>query len=112
VLTFVLFLTGSLRTLSYSKIMEFETALAEQVKLIEGLLPSNVSPIGNVCWDNFDLREETPSGSGTTHSCHGIVVQEVCNGYDLPNELPSITRTGKRSIDCSQTFNSNSSIRL
>ena len=29
------------------------------------------------CWDNFDMREETPSGYGTTHTAHGIIIQEA-----------------------------------
>ena len=47
----------------------------------ESVLPVNISTENNVvlhlCWDNFDLNEETPSGSGTTHSTHGIAIQEV-----------------------------------
>ena len=34
------------------------------------------------CLDNFDLIEETLSGAGTTHSTHGIVIQEVKRGKD------------------------------
>ena len=31
----------------------------------------------HLCYDNFDLDEETPSGFGTTHSTYGIVIQEL-----------------------------------
>ena len=45
------------------------------------LLPVSVSAdtyvLTHFCWDNFDLQEETVSGSGTTYSAHGIVIQEV-----------------------------------
>ena len=45
------------------------------------LLSVRVSADSNVfthfCWDNFDLQEETVSGSGTTCSAHGIVIQEL-----------------------------------
>ena len=30
-----------------------------------------------MCYDNIDLDKETPSGSGTTHSTHGIVIQDI-----------------------------------
>ena len=30
-----------------------------------------------MCWYNFDINEETTSGSGTTHTTHGIVVHEL-----------------------------------
>ena len=47
----------------------------------ESVLPVNISTENNIilhlCWNNFDLNEETPSGSGTTHSTYGIAIQEV-----------------------------------
>ena len=50
------------------------------------ILPPNINKDKNVithfCWDNFDLIEETLSGAGTTHSTHGIVIQEVKGGKD------------------------------
>ncbi len=56
--------------------------MAHQVQCRDTVLPYNISATGNIvsnlCWDNFDLNEETPSGSGTTHSTHGILIQEVC----------------------------------
>ncbi len=64
---------------SYAKILELDTALAYQVQQTDSLLPSNIVTDGNkmvhLCWDNFDINEETPSGSGTTHTTHGIVIQ-------------------------------------
>jgi len=30
-----------------------------------------------MCWDNFDIMEETPSRSGTTHTTYGIMIQEI-----------------------------------
>jgi hypothetical protein len=66
---------------SYPKILELDTALAYQAQQADSLLPSNISPSGNIlthlCWDNFDINEETPSGSGTTHTTHGIAIQEL-----------------------------------
>jgi len=66
---------------SYSKLLELETAMAHAIQASDSVLPSNISQSGNLvthtCWDNFDLNEETPSGSGTTHTTHGIVIQEL-----------------------------------
>ena len=70
-------------------------AMACQVRCRDSVLPCNVSSSGNIisdlCWDNFDLTEETPSGSGTTHSTHGILIQEVsssCVAVPLESHLP------------------------
>jgi hypothetical protein len=69
---------------SYSQTLELETAMAIQEQMQRSVLPSNISLRGNIvshcCWDNFDIYEETPSGSGTTHTTHGIVIQEVIEG--------------------------------
>jgi hypothetical protein len=66
---------------SYSSTLELETAIANQVQQNESIVPSNISTTSNkmahMCWDNFDINEETPSGAGTTHSTHGIVIQEI-----------------------------------
>ena len=66
---------------SYTKTLELETALCNTVIMSESVLPVNISTENNVvlhlCWDNFDLNEETPSGPGTTHSTHGIAIQKV-----------------------------------
>jgi len=37
----------------------------------------------HTCWDNFDINEETLSGAGTTHTTHGIVIQEL-SGANVP----------------------------
>lgn len=87
---------------SYSHLLELETAMCNKIKCNDQLLPSNISTTGNIvshlCWDNFDLNEETPSGSGTTHSTHGIMIQErrtdmqtLISGTDVP-------RTKQRSV--------------
>jgi len=72
---------------SYSKLLELETSLAYAVQQNDSVLPSNISVSNNAichtCWDNFDLNEETLSGAGTTHTTHGIVIQEV-SGDSIP----------------------------
>ena len=66
---------------SYTRTLEVETAMCNTITASKSLLPSNISTENNsvihFCWDNFGLNEETPSGMGTTHSTHGIVIQEV-----------------------------------
>jgi len=66
---------------SYSHLLELENAMAIQSLSRDSVLPSNISVDGNkfchCCFDNFDLLEETASGAGTTHTTHGIVIQEL-----------------------------------
>ena len=63
---------------SYSKLLELETALAYQAEHSDTVLPQGISTtdnvVTNICFDNFDLLEETLSGAGTTHTTHGIVI--------------------------------------
>ena len=65
---------------SYSMVLELETAMANQVKMQDSILPANIYPenheVCHLCWDNFDILEENPSGAGTTHTTHGIIVQQ------------------------------------
>jgi len=95
--------------MSYCKVLELEKALAMQVQLTEDDIPTNISRTGNVvshlCWDNFDLMEETPSGKGTTHSTHGIVIQEACQDIQFGSpvdDVVSVSRTGARSVKVCQ----------
>ena len=65
---------------SYSKLEEYETAVAEkQIERQQGgiVLPSNCyhNIPATLAWDNNDLLEETLSGRGTTHCTNGIVIQ-------------------------------------
>ena len=67
--------------ISHASIFELETAVYHNNMQNTSLVLVSVSADSNVvthfCWDNFDLQEETVSGSGTAHSTHGIVIQEV-----------------------------------
>ena len=88
---------------SYSKILELQTAIAEHIILSDNVLPHSVLQSSNrfthYCWDNFDLLEETPTGSGTTHSVHGICLQEQeeSTSGDIITQ-PIIPKSKKRSI--------------
>ena len=65
---------------SYTRVLEIMTAVYLRVKEHIGPLPPHIVTHNNLvvhfCFDNFDLTEETPSGRGTTHSTHGIILQE------------------------------------
>ena len=61
--------------------MELENVMAIHTSSRDSVLPSNISVQDNkfthACFDNFDLLEETVNGSQTTHSTHGILIQEL-----------------------------------
>ena len=63
---------------AYSTLLELETAMHDSNAEKTGTVPPAIQRIGNavthLCWDNFDLNEETPSGAGTTHTAHGIIM--------------------------------------
>jgi len=88
---------------SYDKVLELDTALAAEVQRTDSMLPSNISTTGNVvshlCWDNFDINEETPTGSGTTHTTHGIIIQEV------PSTEVTLSLTSNRQQTRERSFN-------
>lgn len=87
---------------SYTRTMELETAMCNAVQSSESALPPSISANNNAvihfCWDNFDLNEETPSGLGTTHSTHGIVIQEVVDKAADANMESQVPKTGERSV--------------
>jgi hypothetical protein len=92
---------------SYSQILELETAMCNSTVGRENSIPAPISPTNNIithlCWDNFDLNEETPSGSGTTHTAHGIVIQEKADDEVADDPSESLTQPAKitrtRSVD-------------
>ena len=84
---------------SYSMTFVLETAIANQVQQEDNILPSDIALTGNkVSQDNFDVNEETPSGAGITHFTHGILIQELQDGY-VPEQIISVNipRTKDRS---------------
>ena len=87
---------------SYPQVMEFETAVCNQIQMRKSVLPSNVHEANNLvshfCWDNFDINEQTSSGQGTTHSTHGIVIQEVDTSIEPMIVEESIPKTKERSV--------------
>lgn len=90
---------------SYSYLLELETAMCDSITDRVGILPPSMqvedSKVTHFCWDNFDLTEETTTGTGTTHSAHGIIIQEVSinTGSRQPDGgNRSVSRTKKRSV--------------
>ena len=93
---------------SYSQILELETAMctstAGRYSVLPLLVSSENNSITHMCWDNFDLNEETPSGSGTTHSTHGIVIQETTaytesQSGEEETHTPAVSITKQRSVE-------------
>ena len=73
--------------------------------IISGLNVARMSTLRErYCWDNFDLKE-TPSGAGTTHTAHGIIIQEVTDidqdsEADVFNVHDEVSKTKRRPIQC------------
>jgi len=49
------------------------------IRFCRQMFPTVASTVVHFCWDDFDLNEQTPSGGGTTHTTHGVVMQELEN---------------------------------
>ena len=88
---------------SHSRTLELEIAMCNSVIAHNNILPPSISTEHNsvvyLCWDNFDLNEEIPSGAGTTHTAHGIIIQELERGANLSARvLPHVPRSQERTI--------------
>lgn len=92
---------------SYSRVLELESAICRNTDLKNSLIPPTIDTDTNIVthlfWDNFNLLEETPSSSGTTHNTHGIIIQEtICGCTELQN-LETVPRSKQRSVTVTQT---------
>ena len=71
--------------------------MANQVQVSQSQVPTNIiihaNKVSHMVWDNFDINEETPSGAGTTHTTHGIVVQEVMPNTNLNQDSTCLSIT-------------------
>lgn len=92
---------------SYSRVLEWESAIYWRTDLMNLSIPPTIDTDTNLathlCWDNFDLLEETPSGSGTTNNTHGIIIQETSNDCTELQSLETVRRTKQRSATVTQT---------
>ena len=63
---------------SYSRLLELATAICQTIDDRDSTILSTIDPgksvVTHLCWDNFNRKEETPSGAGSTHTAHGIVI--------------------------------------
>ena len=86
---------------SYSQVLELEAAMEDQVECRDSVLPFNIAltdiVVCHKCWDNFDMTEETPSGFSTTHSTHGISIQEVTSDHTVLVEETHLPRRKTKS---------------
>ncbi|CAH3022120.1 unnamed protein product [Porites evermanni] len=92
---------------SYSRVIELEKAMCKAIDERQGVIPSTISPnrilVTHLCLDNLDLTEETPSGASTTHTAHGIIIQEVSTAKENISESPEEfdqARTKSQSAKC------------
>lgn len=90
---------------SYSYSLELETALATALEQASSVLTPQIvrNPSGpslfHSDFDNFDHYVNDLSGSGSVHTAHGIMMQNVLQD-DVVQEpfIPSLPKTGRRSL--------------
>ena len=96
---------------SYSCTLEIEAVMGNSAIAYKSILPPSISTehnsVVNLCWDNCNLNEETPSGAGTTHTAHGIIIQELKSEANLlANDFSNLPKSKERTVhsimeDCS-----------
>ena len=97
-------LNGFGHSVSHSKILEYDTALAERQLLLADGLPTELEKKvpTTLAWDNNDFGEETRTGAGTTHNTNGIAIQCKTNTvaplHELVDAEVDLKRTHKRTI--------------
>ena len=90
---------------SYSFSLELETALATALEEASSDLTPNIvrNPSGpsifHSDFDNFDQYVDNLTGSGSVHTAHGIMLQNVQRDEVVTKPLiPSVPKTGRRSL--------------
>ena len=93
---------------SHSFSVELETAMAKALWETSSLLTSQiirgpiVSSLFHSEFDNFDQLVNSMTGSGSVHTAHGIMMQEILktedHGVEIP-EVPEIPRSKDRSLN-------------
>ena len=89
--------------ISYTKLEEYKTAIAEKKieRQLDGIvLPSNCQHDipATLAQDNNALPEETLSGTETTHYTNGIVIQRQAHAVSNSNPDNSITCSKRKSL--------------
>lgn len=97
-------MNGLGHTVSHSKLLVYDTALAKRQQLCNDGIPEGL--VKNVpttlAWDNNDFGEETVTGGGTTHNTNGIAIQRRTDDKEkTENVVQEITlkRSHERTID-------------
>ena len=91
--------------ISYSHLVEIDTALALQKLAVEDefgiAIPSNIQPCvpTTVAYDNIGRQEETLSGGGTSHRVNGIAVQPNVPTVQNKNTDFLAQKNKKRSVN-------------
>jgi hypothetical protein len=99
---------------SYSFSLELETALAIALQKSSSLLSTqiirnpNVPSLFHSDFDNFDQLVNCLTGSGSIHTSHGIMLQEVTpeSGENVGGthpEVQSVSKTGERSLKLAES---------
>ena len=89
---------------SYSVLLELETAMCSSIEQRQNAILPSIVPNQNsfihLCWDSFDLTEETPSGTSTAHTARGIVIKEILTSADSDacSDQQSLPNDKKRSV--------------
>lgn len=81
--------------------------MCHSIALNTNLLPPAIDLTNNevlhFSWDNFDLNEETASGLGTTHTTHGIAIQETTlQAVETRHHITNVPKTKERSVKFTQ----------
>ncbi|XP_068203606.1 uncharacterized protein [Palaemon carinicauda] len=97
---------------SYSFSLELETALATALAEATSVLSPNIicNPSGSSLFhsdfDNFDQYVNDLCGSGSVHTTHGIMLQNIQKSESVTKPLiQSISKTGRRSLVTSEPEN-------
>ena len=95
--------------LNYPFSIELETDIAEEAEKSSSLLtnqiyrePDHSKSLFHSDFDNYDQLLNNLTGSGSIHTAHGIMMQEVGGDLGILPEPATFPRTGKRSLDIIQ----------
>ncbi|KAL5022875.1 hypothetical protein ScPMuIL_002030 [Solemya velum] len=90
---------------NYPFALELETAIAEAAEQSSQMLSSQIirepgeMSVFHSEFDNFDQMINTLTGSGSVHTAHGIMLQEVSSNVAVPSNAPTIPRSKRRTLE-------------
>ncbi len=85
-------LNGIENAASHSAILSLDTALAYQQLNTDVIMPNGIvkNTFTTMVRHNIDFREETQTGSGTTHMINAIIIQQQRDLSELHSSSESI----------------------